>query len=952
MGTQKTSKNKIGARCLTEHEAKLILPTYSQIYDQIEKFRQEKKFTGKDDQKTNNIGIMGVRGAGKTSILRTISTELKQNKCRIENESDRRQNHDIILPIVVPENMSASGTLMAAILGMLREEVLNRETKKEKKGNPYCIRESRLQECYRAVLKQYTYIQKEYRDILLTQYTTENDYVNSSAKVFNSDTEFINKFNDLIELLVNEGEESSNLLILFIDDIDLSTNRCMDVVKTLLSYLANRNIVTFISGHLETFEEALTLEFIRQEKMPDGTLLDMSILARGGGEKTLLESKKQLAYEYLKKILPPVYRHHIKDWSLEERGNYCIQIFDNGQRPDVTLSELLVRSLEGWIEPAFFGRVDSGNKIEMIPYTYHLFDNTSRGLNNVYNVLSEIAEVRGSKENYQEEKKQLLDTIVSSKQIYDQYRSDIQQRMFTVGADSTDSKVFFDNAYAVIYERTKKSIKSENGEEKIAERKFRIEDPVERFSLFLLVDFAARLLYEDKYNAIVEQDKNYEKIKWEAMVDLLFQPAIAEKVIYNNGDYIINQKEMTSYVKTLRTVIMDFLLKGDLSLNLAYYRNLPLDQILYLYEMENKNRNEESLFSAELEQNVLIAFWEAVSFIAEVNGQKILQKVAEYYDTFQNKLDYFQKRISRFEMRNIVIRLFDSEWIIMLEKAYIKRILQNMIAELLEDKRWNDDEVALWEIKPEKIWRFQEMSLEVRKKLKRRIDVLQVIRAENLWKEKMVWDIINFLRREVESYLLHICGNLKKETEQDSDDNWIVDTKPANESWEKFRKAYDGEGKTIAWKTKEAIKKILNDTSGNGENLFENGMSFQQYECVISELSNLAQNNKVWYGQHDAWCIRRDLWEASAKPVDGWQDSHSYFIFLLQCLYQYKKKVEFSDDTMQYASILQEITVGISEANKMAYEQAQSTFLDRLNEKLIENRCEAINVDDFNNLFS
>ncbi len=67
---QKTNPNKIGARCLSENEARMILPTYDQIWDQIEQFRLQK--THSDiNQKTNNIGIIGVRGAGKTSLLKT-----------------------------------------------------------------------------------------------------------------------------------------------------------------------------------------------------------------------------------------------------------------------------------------------------------------------------------------------------------------------------------------------------------------------------------------------------------------------------------------------------------------------------------------------------------------------------------------------------------------------------------------------------------------------------------------------------------------------------------------------------------------------------------------------------------------------------------------------------------------------------------------------------------------
>ena len=167
--------------------------------------------------------------------------------------------------------MSESSTLMATVLGMISNIVDEREKKRSKGKNEDCIKKSELRQKCDEVIKQYTYIQKEYRDILLHEYTTENDYVVRSARVFNSDTEFICKFNEMVEELINEnavksgsGRKNDSLLFVFIDDIDLSTYRCADVVKTLLSYLSNENIVTFISEDLETFEEALTLDFLRQ----------------------------------------------------------------------------------------------------------------------------------------------------------------------------------------------------------------------------------------------------------------------------------------------------------------------------------------------------------------------------------------------------------------------------------------------------------------------------------------------------------------------------------------------------------------------------------------------------------------------------------------------------------------------------------------------------------------
>lgn len=60
--------------------------------------------------------------------------------------------------------------------------------------------------------------------------------------------------------------------------MDLSTNRCSDVVKTLLSYLSHPSIVTVLAGDLDVFGEALTLDFLRQEQIPDTEFVEKSYL--------------------------------------------------------------------------------------------------------------------------------------------------------------------------------------------------------------------------------------------------------------------------------------------------------------------------------------------------------------------------------------------------------------------------------------------------------------------------------------------------------------------------------------------------------------------------------------------------------------------------------------------------------------------------------------------------
>lgn len=931
-------RNRIGARCLTAQEIKLILPTYGQIKKQIEQFRQEKQDNSQPgDQKTNNIGIIGVRGAGKTSVLKTIRTELESQR----NERIREgECNDIILPIIVPENMSESSTLMATILGMLKETVHERiKHYKEQAKNRFsdCIGESKLEKDYNDVVKQYSYIQKEYRDILIQEYTTENDYVKSSAKVFSSDVEFIKKFNQLIDTLLNgENEENTTkknaLLFLFIDDIDLSTYRCADVVRTLLSYTSNQNIVTLLSGDLSTFEEALTLDFLRQEKVLDFNVIDKSMLISGEGlnteARTLLESKKQLAYEYLKKILPPVYRHNIKEWSIEEKGNYGMFDSDEGGQSGETLSGLLSEALEGWIDPAFFSyawQTDNGDiKTEAMPYTYHLFDNTSRGLNNVYNMLKEIKEKRKEGQlSFIEEKKQLLDTILSSKQLYNKYRDKIQGVMFRMDESEKTGKVFFDNAYAIIY-------KEEAGEtdgraQNVKGMRYSLEDPVERFSLFIFTDFAARILYEKNYETIKE-DENYKNLKRKAMEDLFLHPVIAEKAMGALGNEIRDTLEKSADKKEIDKMTMcdvnaSFLLDGDLVFSMAYYKNLTLNK---LFESYRKNTE---VVSVELEQHMIIAFWKAITSISSLMRAEESDIAAEYYTVFFKEFTYIETRLSRIPLRNTVFRLFGEECkeasgdnSLLGQNVDVQRLVLNTIANNHENAKDYSKET------------FDDEQEEKRRK------VLTGIGAASLWDEVVVrTDVGNYLKKQFEMYVKFLMERLIK--------NYVVDINNANEQWDKFFGSYDGVSVTKARKAKKEIENCLQNQDK------KDGISYYVYEAIIKILRELAWNSRAWYGTAQAQELLKGLQEAFFKNKESETDEKlDRYIFYFKCYYDYKMATNISDQIERDSEALKRVAENLSAAHQDADKIVLNTFMKNLNYKLSEE--DQINSDEFEALFA
>ena len=557
-------KTKLGARILSESELNAILPNAESIYEQIEVFRSNIPDENDEvEQKTNNIGIMGSRGTGKTSILRTFHENLKQKSL----------NHgDIILPIIVPDNMSSGTTLMDVVLGMLKPVVEKRKEIKET-GAGDCIYSGRdsLEKQYNELIKQYCYIKKDYRNILIQQFTTEQSYVDKTKEVFNSDSEFIKLFDRFVtRLLRNEKKSDGNAMIfLFIDDIDLSADRCMDVVRTLLSYLSHPKIVTFISGDVTVFEEALTLEFLRQEDALDSNVFEKSFYSVGKDQSVskLRERKKVLAYEYLRKIIPPVYRRTVKYWSLEERGNYRISQGEGKEQK--SLVELLVEVSKGRLGKAYFVYTEDGVQKNLSP-AFHMFDDTSRGLNNVYNVIQELCSLNIEESNKTEDKGilllwRLIETVVDSKPMYARHKAQLFKNIVVLGQGRV--QIHFENAYEWLYKK-EKTVFSE-----------------ERFAIFFLIDFAAGLFSRESQGSDV-----YLQLKTKVIQEYLSDETIDDKIAAERKLILLGaeREDKDKKPNSIQSVLFSLLEQGDFIFVLHLIRYLGREKIYDILTKDGK----------------------------------------------------------------------------------------------------------------------------------------------------------------------------------------------------------------------------------------------------------------------------------------------------------------------------------------------------------------------------
>lgn len=516
----------LGARRLLKEEIDLALPTYQKLLEQIETIRKNASIRQADSaesgsrnaflrpQVTNNLSILGPRGSGKSSILKTIYERLREGG-----------EQNILLPPIVPENLERHMTLMSSLLGLLNVQVA-RLAEKRRPNCPVCPPEKdKLEQSYRELVECYVHLQKPYQDISIQKYSTESDYVRTMREVFEAGDQFSWKLWDFIDLLLSRYKEGA-LLFVFIDDIDLSTYRCSDVVRTLLGYISHPRVVTILAGDIEVFGEALTLDFLRQEELlgKDG-IKEIYTVSRESAQKSqdLLSRKKELAYEYLKKVMPPTNRHSISVWTLSNRGGFCpvglykaeggegasskdkekengASASENNSKDTLSLRALLAKTnelappsgqrslLKGYFSPP--GEQPEGADRVL----YHLFDSTSRGLVNAYIAVKQLLDRWDDEDKRFESVKFTLETIISSNSTLNPMRELIFSRFLQFGTDSNTTAILFSNFNDWVTQKLPYLVEYGKESDKQVEEKLALSQEALTFQIFVYLDWAARLL--------------------------------------------------------------------------------------------------------------------------------------------------------------------------------------------------------------------------------------------------------------------------------------------------------------------------------------------------------------------------------------------------------------------------------------------------------------------------
>lgn len=505
MSNEILSQVKIGARILDEESIKVLLPNVDSIYTNIEKMREVAKHNNSRNNKersreynryyNNVISVLGGRGSGKTSALLTVKDKL---------DFSTEYENDIKMPIIVPEKMGNTSDVLGWTIGLfeniikdINEDIDNKKDKFKNDSNYFkgCrkLDANILDIKFNELLEYYTYSNESYRNILLNNYDGFRDYIKKSRNLLAPEQELACKFNELVDEIIKAKknlEDKEPLIFMYFDDVDLSPERCMEVLNVILRYLSHSNIVTFIAGDYNIFSEVITISNLTKENLLNGPKDMYFYMDEDNGGMTALESKKLLTQDLLKKVMPPAMRFYIPKLSNYNKSQFKFSEIHKDADSDEnkkfeTLEELILSKL---VEKRNMNIKKSDiickNKNEIMEIYFEIFDNNPRGIMNVYYFLHSLKNECNNKE-FVLNLKSFLNIIINSSYEFIKYEEEIY-KIIDIKDNLEDS--FINYKYLEQLSHPKRRI---NEDRTITITK---NNPDEILKLFLLASFIENII--------------------------------------------------------------------------------------------------------------------------------------------------------------------------------------------------------------------------------------------------------------------------------------------------------------------------------------------------------------------------------------------------------------------------------------------------------------------------
>lgn len=511
-----------GARKINNNSICYLIPGIKEIDQKISHFRHVAYYENNryktnvnhtkinklaPEKFNNNISILGERGMGKSSNMITLINEVMEGTFFNEDKKKNIKSNDIdiITRIIDPDDIGENASIIGWIITALAEYIQQeKNNKKDTSTFRYCeVYEENekqlinLNNLYKILIQCYSSNSDEgYPNLLAKKSITIDDFVEKSKDLLSKDFELHQKFNEFVNELICYKRKKNKvfhpglpekdcepLIFFFFDDVDMSARKSPQILKELLSFLSHPNIVTVISGDYNIFTESLTNYFLESMHnfssdssssfifdYKDSFLPGLDVKYRKGKDDEYNEIK-EIEYReavgrcefFLKKVMPPQYRYHVRSYSNELKFEICYDVDSNNIFEKLNIYQLISYDfgigfskenrpgdyLEMFIVPRYnennensdyttdnddnIYKKDSNSKTNYVFAYLSVFGKNVRGFMNVYNYLcSEAQKIQSGNihniEDYWSNEKftEFINILLDSKYTYYRYKNEIR----------------------------------------------------------------------------------------------------------------------------------------------------------------------------------------------------------------------------------------------------------------------------------------------------------------------------------------------------------------------------------------------------------------------------------------------------------------------------------------------------------------------------------------------
>ncbi|MEK5358058.1 hypothetical protein [Paenibacillus sp. FSL L8-0709] len=871
----------IGARALKD-QIGLILPTYDLLLEHIEQMRSV-SLPQRQGETNNTIGIFGARGTGKTSAIYTIREELAKN-----------EGINIMLPIIEPDNFGDNTKILGSIVGLLKDvveqqleaikECHNQEDFPDYFNN--CILKDRnpLLQKMNELIEYHLYTESEYRTLLIHNYDDLATHIKKSSRLLVPDIHFKQKLGALIHEIV-KGQASLYshtdpvMIFIFIDDIDLKTAKCRELVESILQYANHPNVVTILSGDYETLTESLLQALLKEEGLQHlidqhpGSKFELNVnemresklelnvkettrtSVQSSKQISIVERKRELSHEYIKKVIPPARRHQMVNWTIDTIPNFAF-----GKRTLATQLEELLG--EGNI---FAYR--ENDVLNPIRNSYQIFDERPRGLVNVYYYIHQINLLKSEDSFNQltEEDKQkklfpvvksLVDTIITSSTKLALQQHDFLEKCLRWGSGAENTYIDY------------RHIQGENG-----------------LCFLVICDLLKQQLHGIKFD-----QEHYYNAKQSVLMMLSVDADDRTSL-----DKMINLTESSSWTYRLYKAVTGIVRNTDLRTSLLLLELLSKSEFkTYYYESyldEERDAKDRFVF---VSINKLLQLSTHSELLKELvhrshdNQDKMLSETFAFLRDISTTTSEYSST-ERIFLR--ILKRFDKTESNDNEK---RQLFVNTFAYIMKQAEKNEPigKVDL-----------REAYIETRTKYDRQIHFIKGLISDILEGKALDERAIRNMNKIIDA----LGGALYRQTTGNLNVKLQI-SKRFISVWNEFHAGYDGQDNNSRYaQTKIAVKK-----------LWENGMvEFYQYIDIYKKIRALANNNKVRFGRQEANKLLAALKQEVRFNTDLFEQGQS------QLLYQVGTYIQYASSEVKEDADFERMKEIMKQRLDIAYEEAK-----------------------------